>query len=84
MEVKIKAIITNVGKSNKNNNQYINLFDLGSATQYTVVSRYTDFSSVPVAVPVDIEAKISPRQFPGSDGKSSTVLYVDQASIKKS
>lgn len=83
MQVKIKGIITNVGQSKKNNSQYVNIFDLDTATQYSIVSRDVDFSSAPQKTPIEIDAVIAPRVFTGEKG-SSTVLYVDQASFKKS
>lgn len=83
MICKIKGIITNVGQSKKNSSQYVNIFDLDTATQYSIVSRLVDFTGAPQKVPVEIEAVLSPRVFTGEKG-SSTVLYVDQASFKKS
>jgi len=71
-----------VAKSKKNENQYVGVFDMETATQYSLCSKIVDFSGAPVKVPVKIDAVLSPRQFSGKDGSPTTVLYVDQASFK--
>jgi hypothetical protein len=82
MNCRIKGMITSVTKSKKNNDQYINMFDLEEATQFSVVSKNYDFTGVPLKVPVTIECELVARQF-NRDGKNSTVLYVDKAQVKK-
>ena len=81
MKIKIKGIVTQVSKSKKSNTQYINLFDLETATSYTLVSRDLDYSDLPVTVPVNIDAEVAPRVF-SNEGKQSLVLYIKQASFK--
>ena len=82
MKVNIKGIIISVYQSKKNSNQYVNLFDLDAASQYTLVAREVDFAAAPLKVPVVIVAEISPREY-RNEGKSSITLYIDQAAITK-
>lgn len=78
----INGVISQIKISDKNNDQYIKIYDLEGGCELNLTSKVVDFRPVPQKVPVKMHLDLTVRDY-YNEGKRVVVFLVNNAAFGK-